>query len=79
MKKEAKAIFFDNKYAKKQAQKTLDDLSPGEISINDKVGNLSPGHMQIVEIAKALSQNPKLLILDEPTAALEYFSGRKTF
>ena len=77
--KRSKGIFFDNKHAKKQAQKTLDDLSPGEISINDKVGNLAPGHMQIVEIAKALSQNPKLLILDEPTAALEFFQVERLF
>ena len=35
------------------------------------VYELSPGEMQIVEIAKAISAQPKLLILDEPTSALE--------
>ncbi len=35
-----------------------------------KVGNLGIGQQQLVEIAKALSQNAKLLVLDEPTAAL---------
>lgn len=34
------------------------------------VGNLGIGQQQLVEIAKALSQNAKLLVLDEPTAAL---------
>lgn len=77
--KRSRRIFFDNKFAKKKAQKVLDDLSTGDISINDKVANLSPGQMQIVEIAKALSQDPKLLILDEPTAALEYFQVEKLF
>lgn len=35
-----------------------------------KVGSLGVGNQQLVEIAKALSKNVKLLILDEPTAAL---------
>lgn len=35
-----------------------------------KVGNLGIGQQQLVEIAKALSQSAKILVLDEPTAAL---------
>jgi ABC-type sugar transport system ATPase subunit len=35
-----------------------------------KVASLSPAHAQVVEIAKALSRELKVLILDEPTAAL---------
>ncbi|MBH1941728.1 sugar ABC transporter ATP-binding protein [Mobilitalea sibirica] len=35
-----------------------------------KIKNLSVGKRQLVEIAKALSKNVKLLVLDEPTAAL---------
>jgi len=35
-----------------------------------KVGSLGIGQQQLVEIAKALSQNAKILVLDEPTAAL---------
>jgi len=42
------------------------DIKPGDI-----VGNLSIGDKQIVEILKAISSNPKLLILDEPTSSLE--------
>ncbi len=35
-----------------------------------QVGSLGIGHQQLVEIAKALSQNARILVLDEPTAAL---------
>jgi len=38
--------------------------------LSTKVKNLGVGNQQLVEIAKALSRNVKLLILDEPTAAL---------
>lgn len=41
------------------------NIDPGEI-----LGNLTVGKQQMVEIAKAVSHNSKLLILDEPTAAL---------
>lgn len=41
------------------------DVAPHEI-----VKNLGVGKMQMVEIAKALSENAKVLILDEPTSAL---------
>ncbi len=46
---------------------------------NLKTGPATPGEKQIVEIAKALSKNPKLLILDEPTAPLEYYQVEKLF
>jgi len=41
-----------------------------EINPDTKVKDLSVGRQQLVEIAKALSKDVKLLILDEPTAAL---------
>ena len=41
------------------------DLDPAT-----KIKDLGVGHRQLVEIAKALSQDVKILILDEPTAAL---------
>ncbi|MCU1288512.1 MAG: xylose transporter ATP-binding protein [Acidobacteria bacterium] len=52
-----------------KAGKLLKDLN---LPINPKtpVGNLGIGSQQLVEIAKALSQNAKILVLDEPTAAL---------
>src|SRR5450631_3632823 len=35
-----------------------------------RVRELGVGQQQLVEIAKALSQNPRILVLDEPTSAL---------
>src|SRR6185503_19563187 len=52
-----------------RAQKTLDEL---HLSIDPRtpLRNLGIGQQQLVEIAKALSQNARILVLDEPTAAL---------
>jgi ABC-type sugar transport system ATPase subunit len=44
-----------------------------------KVASLSPAQAQVVEIAKALSRDLKLLILDEPTAALTLTETEKLF
>lgn len=41
-----------------------------DIDPRARVDNISTGHQQLTEIAKALSQNARLLILDEPTTAL---------
>ncbi|WED27506.1 xylose ABC transporter ATP-binding protein [Vibrio sp. DW001] len=40
------------------------------VSPETKVGDLGVGQQQLVEIAKAMSKNAKLLVLDEPTAPL---------
>lgn len=52
-----------------RASKLLKDL---HLSIDPRtpVGNLGIGQQQLVEIAKALSQEARILVLDEPTAAL---------
>jgi ribose transport system ATP-binding protein len=62
--------FLDDKNARERAADIIYKLLPN-IDIEKKVFELTPGEMQVVEIAKAVSRKPKLLILDEPTAALE--------
>src|SRR5829696_8410506 len=49
--------------------KLLEDLNLA-IDPRIQVGELGIGRQQLVEIAKALSQNARILVLDEPTAAL---------
>jgi D-xylose transport system ATP-binding protein len=51
------------------ASKLLQDLHL-QIDPRVKVGSLGIGRQQLVEIAKALSKNARILVLDEPTAAL---------
>lgn len=53
----------------RRASKLLKDLHL-PIDPRTPVGNLGIGQQQLVEIAKALSQDAKILVLDEPTAAL---------
>jgi len=50
--------------------KILKELDVENIDPKEYVENLSTGSQQIVEIAKALSHEPKILIMDEPTASL---------
>ncbi|HEY3103858.1 MAG TPA: xylose ABC transporter ATP-binding protein [Pyrinomonadaceae bacterium] len=52
-----------------RAQKLLDELHL-QIDPRTPVINLGIGQQQLVEIAKALSQDARILVLDEPTAAL---------
>jgi ribose transport system ATP-binding protein len=67
---ERRGLFLSNASAKALARTIVDQLLPG-LDVGRPLFELAPGEMQIVEIAKAISLEPKLLILDEPTAALE--------
>ena len=55
--------------ANSEAKKLLDSIG-ATFSPTATVGALSVAQQQMVEIAKALSQNARILIMDEPTAAL---------
>lgn len=61
--------FVNQRKMNQIAQKIFDDFGV-DINPSTLVRDLTPGHMQIVEIAKAVSKNCKVLILDEPTAPL---------
>lgn len=73
-----RGMFLNNNAAKKASKEIIEQLQPG-LDINKKVFELDPGEMQIVEIAKAIYAEPKMLILDEPTAALEQEQVKNLF
>ncbi|MBO7178900.1 MAG: sugar ABC transporter ATP-binding protein, partial [Clostridia bacterium] len=62
-------LFIDDKRMEKDAKKLLDYVGVN-IRPNEKVKELTVGKQQMVEIAKAISFESQILILDEPTAAL---------
>lgn len=64
-----KAGFVNAKAVIQGAQELLDELNI-HVDAKQLVSSLSVAYMQLIEIAKAVSRNSKVLILDEPTASL---------
>ncbi|QMU58677.1 MAG: ATP-binding cassette domain-containing protein [Boseongicola sp.] len=62
--------FVDKSRIDAEAQKMIDRLGVHVPSIHIPVGMLSGGQQQTIAIARALTFKPKLVIMDEPTAAL---------
>ncbi len=73
-----KGIQLDDKQMEKEAQSLLEslgmNLSPSQI-----VKNLSIGERQLIEIARAISSDAKIIVMDEPTTALTQDEQVKLF
>ncbi|WP_286229477.1 sugar ABC transporter ATP-binding protein [Neobacillus mesonae] len=67
--KKAFNLLLDEKKLNDQAQELFDRLNI-QLNPRERIGNLTVAKQQMVEIAKALSFDSKVLIMDEPTAAL---------
>jgi ribose transport system ATP-binding protein len=67
--------FVDDRKLEHWAQSVLERVSLGHLKPKQKVSTLSPGEKQLVEIARCLAQEAKILVFDEPTSSL---TGRET-
>jgi D-xylose transport system ATP-binding protein len=61
---------LDDGAMENEARKVIQRLNPNFTNIKDPVRNMSGGQRQSVAIARAIYFNAKILIMDEPTAAL---------
>lgn len=64
-----RGLALNNSQMEKEAREILGELGM-DINPRQTVGELSVAKQQMIEIAKALSVNAKILIMDEPTSAL---------
>ena len=70
-----KGKFFYNKLDKEKAKEILKNLKIEKLK-NKKIKDLSGGERQKVLIARALVSEPKIIIMDEPTSAID-IKGQK--
>jgi ABC-type sugar transport system ATPase subunit len=61
---------LDRRAMRRQAQPVLERIGL-DVDVNRSVDSLRLGEQQLVEIARALLEDPKILVLDEPTSALQ--------
>ncbi len=73
-----KGIFIDDNKMNREAEKLFEKMGL-DIDLSSPVRSLSIGKRQMVEIAKALSKKSRVLILDEPTAALSTAETNELF
>jgi ABC-type sugar transport system ATPase subunit len=61
---------LSNRAMRRQARQRLDDIGIGLKSVDAPVARLSGGQRQAIAVARSVYSNPKVLLLDEPLAAM---------
>lgn len=70
---------LDRRAVEKTARKVLDQLGASHIRLGAPVNRLSIAEQQLIEIAKAITLEARILILDEPNSALTYEESKHLF
>jgi ABC-type sugar transport system ATPase subunit len=65
-----KGLLLDRKEIARQTTALLARVGLGELDPALELGQLSQHEMQLIEIAKVLGRNPRIMVMDEPTSAL---------
>jgi simple sugar transport system ATP-binding protein len=72
-----RGLFVDRKRMYREASEVLQRLKVDVNSVHQKVESLSGGRQQSVAIARAISFEPKVIVLDEPTANLSVMATER--
>ncbi len=73
-----KGLFLDREAMRRRAGEILERMQV-ELDVNILVGELNASYKQVVEIARALMKNARVIIMDEPTTALTDVEIRHIF
>ena len=73
-----RGLFIDWNQTFERARRLLEGMNV-DLDVRGKAGRLSVAQQQVVEIAKAMSFEPSVLLLDEPTSALAHGESQSLF
>lgn len=77
--REARRLGMIDRAAMRQSARVLLDRVGLDLPPQTPMSSLTAGQMQMVEIAKALAQNARIIIMDEPTSSLTLGEARQLF